>query len=57
MGEVVVIFFLESIPTLFYKLTEGLSNLCKTESIITTYSIYGVKPIVLLVLVSSLVYI
>ena len=50
-----VLFFVESLQTLFDGLTISMSNLCQTESQITSSSIFGVNSIRLTVLGSSLV--
>ena len=44
-GEVETLVCVQSLLDLFYGLTTCLSNLCKTASIITSYSMYGVKSI------------
>ena len=41
---------------MFYGLTIGISNFCETDSLITSYSASGVKPIGLTVLGSSIVH-
>ena len=55
--EVGFLIFVESLQTLFYGLTRGLSNFFDTASLITSSSTYGVKSIGLPVIGSSLVHI
>ena len=49
-GEVGVIYCFDSLQSLLYVLTRGLSNVFETASLITSSSTYGVKSIGLTVI-------
>ena len=55
-GEVGALVWDECLQDLFDGMNRGLSNLCETDSLITSSSDYGVKYIWLLVLGSSFVH-